>query len=209
MSKSLKGTLILMITAIVWGISFVSQSVSMELIDPNTFCGIRTLIGAVSLIPVMLVMDKTQKRKKEKKDYDKKTLLWGGLICGIILCISATVQTYGLKYTTAGKAGFVTAMYMVLVPIYGLFLGKKIRPVVALSVLVAVVGMYFLCIKEGFRLEIGDLLVLVCAFTFAFHIMAVDYFSPKVDGVKLSFLQFLVCGTINTVLTLKFFQFMM
>ena len=204
MNRRLQGTLILMITAIVWGISFVSQSVSMELIEPNTFCGIRTLIGAISLVPVILVMDSSKKKKGIKTDYNKKTLILGGIVCGIILCASATVQTYGLKYTTAGKAGFLTAMYMVLVPIYSLFLGKKIRPATALSVLIAVIGMYFLCIKEGFKLEIGDLLVLVCAFIFAFHILAVDYFSPRVDGVKLSFLQFLVCGTINIILMFLF-----
>ncbi len=202
MNKRLQGTLILMLTAIVWGISFVSQSVSMEHIEPNTFCGIRTLIGAISLIPVIIVMDKSKKNKGIEPTYNKKTLIRGGVICGILLCIAATLQTYGLKYTTAGKAGFVTAMYMVIVPIYSLFLGKKIRPVIALSVVVATVGMYFLCIKEGFTLEIGDIYVLICAFVFAFHIMAVDYFSPRVDGVKLSFLQFLVCGIINCVLML-------
>ncbi len=204
MNKRLQGTLILILTAIVWGISFVSQSVSMVLIEPNTFCGIRTLIGALSLVPVILVMDNSKKKRGLETNYNKKTLICGGIICGIILCVSATLQTYGLKYTTAGKAGFVTAMYMVFVPIYSLFLGKKIRPVTAFGVLIAVVGMYFLCIKEGFKLEIGDLLVLVCAFTFAFHILAVDYFSPRVDGVKLSFLQFAVCGTINIVLMFLF-----
>lgn len=200
MNKQLKGTLILMLTAIVWGISFVSQSVSMDYIGPNTFCGIRTLIGALSLVPVILVMDKSKKKKGEPTSYNNKTLLRGGIICGIILCISATLQTYGLQYTTAGKAGFVTAMYMIFVPIYGLFIGKKIRPVIAISVVIAMVGMYFLCIKEGFTIELGDLLVLACAFTFAFHIMAVDYYSPRVDGVKLSFLQFFVCGVINIIL---------
>ena len=200
MNKRLQGTLILMLTAIVWGISFVSQSVSMEHIEPNTFCGIRTLIGAISLVPVIMVMDRSKKKKGIEPTYNKKTLIRGGIICGILLCIAATLQTYGLKYTTAGKAGFVTAMYMVIVPIYSLFLGKKIRPVIALSVVIATVGMYFLCIKEGFTLEIGDIYVLICAFVFAFHIMAIDYFSPRVDGVKLSFLQFLVCGTINCVL---------
>lgn len=204
MNKRLHGTLILMLTAIVWGVSFVSQSVSMNFIEPNTFCGIRTLIGALSLVPVMLVMDNSKKKKGVETNYSKKTLICGGIICGIILCVSATLQTYGLKYTTAGKAGFVTAMYMVFVPIYSLFLGKKIRPVTAFSVLIAVVGMYLLCIKEGFTLEIGDLLVLGCAFTFAFHILAVDYFSPRVDGVKLSFLQFAVCGTINIILMFLF-----
>ncbi len=204
MNKRLQGTLILMLTAIVWGISFVSQSVSMEHIGANTFCGIRTLIGAISLIPVILVMDGAKRKKGEPVNYNQKTLIKAGVICGVLLCIAATLQTIGLKYTTAGKAGFVTAMYMVIVPIYSLFLGKKIRPVIALSVVIATVGMYFLCIKQGFTLELGDIYVLICAFVFAFHIMAVDYFSPRVDGVKLSFLQFVVCGTINCILMFAF-----
>ena len=201
MNKRLQGTLILMITAIVWGISFVSQSVSMEHIEPNTFNGIRTLLGCVSLLPVIAVLDMSKKKKGEFVPGNKKTLITGGIVCGILLCVASTIQTYGLKYTTAGKAGFITAMYMIMVPIISIFLGKKIRPSMALSVVVAMLGMYFLCIKKGsFVIEKGDIIVFVCAIVFSFHIIAVDYFSPRVDGVKLSCLQFLVSGSINTVL---------
>ena len=201
MNRRLQGTLILMITAIVWGISFVSQSVSMDHIEPNTFNGVRTLLGCVSLLPVIAVLDMGKKKKGEFVPSDKKTLIKGGIICGMLLCAASTVQTYGLQYTTAGKGGFITAMYMIMVPIISIFMGKKIRPVVAISVVIAMVGMYFLCIKKGsFDINKGDIYIFVCAIIFAFHIMAIDHFSPKVDGVKLSCMQFFVCGSINAVL---------
>ena len=201
MNKRLQGTLILMLTAIVWGISFVSQSVSMDHIEPNTFNGIRTLLGCVSLLPVIAVMDMGRKKRGEVVADSKKDLIIGGILCGILLCAASTIQTYGLKYTTAGKSGFITAMYMMIVPIISIFLGKKIRPIVILSVLIAMVGMYFLCIKKGsFVIELGDIYTFICAVIFAFHILVIDHFSPKVDGVKLSCLQFLVGGTINIIL---------
>ena len=201
MNKKLQGTLILMITAIVWGLSFVSQSVSMDHIGPNTFNGIRTLLGCVSLLPVIAVIDRTKKKKGEPVMTNKKDLITGGILCGILLCAASTIQTYGLKYTTAGKAGFITTMYMIIVPAISFFLGKKIRPVVVLSIIVAMFGMYFLCIKKGtFVIEIGDIYIFICAIIYAFHIMVIDCFSPKVDGVKLSCMQFLVGGSINIIL---------
>lgn len=201
MNKRLQGTLILMLTAIVWGISFVSQSVSMDHIEPNTFNGIRTLLGCLSLLPVIAVMDMGRKKRGEVAKGSKKDLIIGGVLCGMLLCAASTIQTYGLKYTTAGKGGFITAMYMIIVPVISIFMGKKIRPVVVLSVLIAMLGMYFLCIKKGsFVIELGDIYIFICAIIFAFHIMVIDHFSPKTDGVKLSCMQFFVGGTINIIL---------
>lgn len=202
MNKRLQGTLILALTAIIWGISFVSQSVGMEVIEPNTFNGIRTLLGCVSLLPIIAVRGATIKRdatEQELKD-EKKNLIKGGIACGIFLCLASTVQTYGLKFTTAGKSGFITAMYMIIVPIISVFLGKKIRPMVFAGVAVALTGLYFLCLGGGGgAMNRGDAITLVCALLFAFHILTVDHFSPKVDGVKLSCLQFLVAGTLNII----------
>lgn len=204
MSKSLQGTLILALTALVWGISFVSQSESMNYIEPNTFNGIRTILGCISLLPVIFVLDS---QKKKKNTYvpmtkqNKSDLIKGGIACGIFLCLASTLQTYGLKYTTAGKSGFITALYMVFVPIVSVFLGKKIRPSVLFSIAIAIVGMYFLCIKKGsFEINIGDVLTLICSLIFTFHILVIDHFSAKVDGVRLSCMQFLVGGSINLVL---------
>ena len=208
MNKRLQGTLILALATLVWGISFVSQSESMNYIEPNTFNGIRTLLGCISLLPVILVLD-MQKKKKDTYTPMSKTqktdLIKGGIACGIFLCIASTIQTYGLKYTTAGKSGFITALYMIFVPIVSVFLGKKIRPAVVISILIALVGMYFLCIKKGsFEINKGDVLTLICSIVFTFHILTIDHFSAKVDGVRLSCMQFLVGGTINTIIMFLF-----
>ena len=207
MNKNLKGTLILALTAIIWGISFVSQSVSMEHIGPNTFAGIRTLLGCITLLPVIMFRNLSEKRNPEIKEQKgtRKDVIIGGIICGVLLCIASTVQTYGMKYTTAGKSGFITAMYMILVPIVSIFMGKKIRPSVIICVLIAVTGLYFLCIKKGeFSMGYGDLVTLICAVFFTFHILAIDHYSPKVDGVKLSCMQFFVAGTINIIIMFIF-----
>ncbi len=207
MSKNLKGTLILALTAIVWGISFVSQSVSMEHIGPNTFAGIRTLLGCITLLPVIMFRNFSEKKNIEISGQKgcRKDIIIGGIICGVLLCIASTVQTYGMKYTTAGKSGFITAMYMILVPIVSIFMGKKIRPSVIGCVLIAVTGLYFLCIKKGeFSMGYGDLVTLICAVFFTFHILVIDRYSPKVDGVKLSCMQFFVAGTINIIIMFIF-----
>ena len=204
MSKRLQGTLILALAALVWGISFVSQSEGMKYIEPNTFNGIRTLLGCISLIPVICVLDMQKKKKgtyKPMSSTEKKDLIVAGIVCGIFLCIASTVQTYGLKYTTAGKSGFITALYMIFVPIVSVFLGKKIRPIVIISIVIAILGMYFLCIKKGsLEINTGDILTLICSVVFTFHILVIGHFSVKVDGVRLSCMQFLVGGTLNTIL---------
>lgn len=197
----------LMITAFIWGVSFVAQKSGMEYIGPFTFNGIRCLIGALVLLPVILKFDH-QKRKRQSAEKDskrtefekkaaKKNLIAGGLLCGIIFFISSSLQQIGMIYTTAGKAGFITALYIIIVPISGIFLRQKIRPVLWLCVVIATIGLYLLCIKEGFTISKGDLLIMLCAFGFSIHILAIDYFSPKADGVKLSCIQFLVCGMLS------------
>ena len=202
MKKSaLKGNLILMLTAVIWGVSFVSQRVGMEYIKPNTFNGIRTMIGVLILIPFIYVRDKAGKSRPS----DRKKLMIGGIVCGALLCAAGTLQTWGMVYTTSGKSGFITAMYMIFVPIIGLFAGKKIRAVTAAGVVLAVAGMYMLSIGGAdLIINKGDVITLVCAFIFAFHIMAIDRFSSEVDCVKLAWLQFFVCGTINIILMLLF-----
>lgn len=212
MSKKLRGNLLLLLTALIWGISFVAQRAGMEYIGPFTFNGIRSLIGGIVLIPVILLLARMdQKAGKDERDLsdeekqaERKTLLLGGLSCGIVLFIASSLQQIGVVYTTAGKAGFITALYIVLVPILGIFIGKKIRPVIWLCVALSVAGLYLLCMKGGFSLSKGDLLVLLCALAFAVHILVIDYFSPKTNGVKLSCIQFFVCGIISLVPMLIF-----
>lgn len=212
MSKKLRGNLLLLLTALIWGISFVAQRAGMEYIGPFTFNGIRSLIGGIVLIPVILLLARMDQKagkderelSDEEKQAERKTLLLGGLSCGIVLFIASSLQQIGVVYTTAGKAGFITALYIVLVPILGIFIGKKIRPVIWLCVALSVAGLYLLCMKGGFSLSKGDLLVLLCALAFAVHILVIDYFSPKTNGVKLSCIQFFVCGIISLVPMLIF-----
>lgn len=197
--QKLKGNFLLLLTALVWGVSFISQSKGVETLSPLAFNGIRSVLGGLVLLPVIALLDFNKKRKGAAVEKINKELLAGGLVCGVLLCIASTVQTAGMVYTSPGKAGFITALYMVIIPIIGLLTGKKPRPVILLSVLIATVGLYLMCIDSKFSINKGDVMIFICAFVFAGHILAVDYFSPKVDGVKLACLQFFVCGIINLI----------
>ena len=196
-----KSLLLLLLAAIIWGIAFVAQTVGMDYVRPFTFNGVRCLLGAVVLLPVIYLFDK-KKTVEEKEKEDKKALWIGGILCGLCLCTASSLQQIGLQYTTAGKAGFLTALYIILVPIFGLFFKKKCSPFVIGSIVLATVGLYLLSIKEGFYIEKGDIYVMICAVIFSLHILTIDYFSPKCDGVKLSCVQFLVSGVIATAVAL-------
>lgn len=198
-NTKLKGNLILLLTAFIWGTSFIAQSKGVEDITPLAFNGIRSLLGGIVLLPVIAMLDFARRKKGEIVYKIDKTLITGGIICGIFLCFASTLQTAGMVYTSPGKSGFITALYMVIVPIVGLFIGKKPSPVIWLSVLIAVCGLYLMCIDSSFDINKGDVLTLFCAVLFTGHIMAIDYFSPKVDGVKLACLQFFVCGVLNII----------
>lgn len=194
----LRQSLLLLLTATIWGVAFVAQSVGMDYVEPFTFNAVRSLIGAVVLLPCIALLKKVN--GGEEKESSQKTLILGGVSCGVILFIASSFQQFGIQYTTVGKAGFITAMYIVLVPIVGLFFHKHVGLRVWTAVLLAVGGLYLLCMPEGsFVLQKGDLLVLACAFTFTFHILVIDYFSPKVDGVKMSCIQFFTCALLSTV----------
>jgi len=205
-NQKLKGNLLLFLAAFIWGTSFIAQSKGVELISPVAFNGIRSMLGAIVLVPVICLLDLDKKKRGIPLQKADKTLLLGGIICGIFLCLATTVQTAGMVYTSPGKAGFITALYMVFIPIVGLFTGKKPRPVILLSVIIATVGLYLMCIDTELSINKGDGMILICALLFTCHILAIDYFSPKVDGVKLSCLQFFVCGLLNLVSMLLFEQ---
>ncbi len=197
--NKLKGNMIMLFISFIWGVSFIAQSKGVESISPIAFNGIRCMLGALVLIPVILLIDKTKKAKKIEVLKFDKTLLTGGILCGILLCIATTLQTAGMVYTSPGKSGFLTALYMVIVPIIGIFMGKKPGKAVLISVIIAVAGLYLMCIDSEISVNIGDIMTIICAFVFAGHILVIDHFSPKVDGVKLAFTQFFVCGVINLI----------
>ena len=200
----------LFFAALLWGISFVVQAI--DEISPFTFTAVRSLIGAVVLFPVCLVIHGV-KRKKEKdvilspeeKKKNLRTLLLGGVVCGAVITLATNLQQFGISMNLeAGKAGFITAMYIVLVPIIGLFIGKKCGGIIWLSVALAAVGLYFISVKESFSVNAGDLFLIACAFAFAIHITVVDYFVNKTDGVALSALQFFFCALFSGLLALIF-----
>ena len=199
----IRQSLLLLLTATIWGVAFVSQSVGMDYVGPFTFNAARSLIGAAVLVPCIALLKKLQKKEEGQEEVhkkeDKKTLIRGGICCGVILAVASSFQQFGLLYTTVGKAGFITAMYIILVPLLGIFAGKKVGLRIGISVVIAVAGLYLLCMTESLKLEAGDILVLLCAAVFSIHIMVIDHFSPLVDGVKMSCIQFLTCGILCSV----------
>ena len=211
----LKNSLILLLTATIWGIAFVAQSEGGEAVGPLTFNATRNIIGSLVLIPVILLLNKInpQSNSADFTESDRqpmassgsnpfsrnKTLIAGGIICGICLCLASNFQQFGIQYTSVGKAGFLTACYIIIVPILGLFMKKKCSPFIWVAVVMALIGLYLLCITDGFSIGKGDFLVLICAFLFSLHILVIDYFSPKTDGVKMSCIQFLTGGMLGAI----------
>lgn len=206
-TQQIRNSLILLLTAFIWGVAFVAQSVGMDYVEPFTFNCVRSLIGAVVLVPCIFLLDKINPQREQASQAldlagqkeNKKKLIKGGVWCGVVICVASNLQQFGISYTTVGKAGFITALYIVIVPILGLFFRKKCSPAVWLGVVLAVFGLYFLCMTEGFSVQLGDFLVFLCALAFSVHIMVIDHFTQLVDGVKMSCIQFLVCGVISGI----------
>ena len=206
-TQQIRNSCLLLLTAIIWGVAFVAQSVGMEYVGPFTFNGVRSIIGGTVLIPCILLLNRLNGKSPEEKQVlteeekkkARKELILGGVCCGLALCFASCFQQFGIQYTTVGKAGFITAFYIIIVPILGLFFRKKCGLTVWIGVVLAIFGLYFLCINESLSIQIGDLLVFICAILFSVHIMIIDYFAQRVDGVKMSCIQFFVCGIICLV----------
>lgn len=203
---NLKQPFLLVLTAFIWGIAFVAQSVSMDYIGPFTFNCVRNLIGGLVLLPCIALLNRitpdATSQQLTATPEGKRTLLRGGLACGMILFAASNLQQIGIQYTTVGKAGFITALYIILVPIFSLFLKKKCGVNVWIGVFLALIGFYLLTMKGSFSLSSGDLLVLLGSVVFTLHILVIDYFSPRTDGVKMSCIQFFVCGILSGVMML-------
>lgn len=206
-TQQIRNSLILLLTAFIWGVAFVAQSMGMDYVEPFTFNCVRSILGGFFLIPCIFVLNKINPRREadykalseEQQRENRKKLLKGGIWCGVAICVASNLQQFGISYTTVGKAGFITAMYIIIVPILGLFFRKKCPVTVWLGVVLAVGGLYFLCMAEGFSVQLGDFLVFLCAVAFSVHIMVIDHFTQLVDGVKMSCIQFLVCGVLSGV----------
>ena len=213
----LKNSLILLLTATIWGIAFVAQSEGGDAVGAFTFNSTRSLIGSLVLIPVIFLLNKINPKDNEDESgvssensssgnifSRNRTLILGGISCGICFFLASNFQQLGIQYTSVGKAGFITDCYIVIVPILGLFMKKKCSPFIWAAVAMALVGLYLLCITDGFSIGKGDILVLICAVLFSLHILIIDYFSPKVDGVKMSCIQFFICGVLSAIPALIF-----
>lgn len=214
---TLRQSMLLLLTAAIWGVAFVAQSVGMDYVGPFTFNTVRSLLGGIVLIPCIVLLKRINAGSKDTAGAaehasgdpagQRKVLLTGGVACGVLLCIASNLQQVGIMYTSVGKSGFITAMYIVLVPVLGIFLKKKAGIKIWCSVAIAVGGLYLLCMTDsGFSIQKGDLLLLLGAVIFSFHILTIDYFSPKVDGVKMSCIQFFSCGILSMVCMFLFEQ---
>lgn len=187
---------LLFLTAFIWGMAFVSQSKGMDYMGPLTFNGVRSWIGAGVLLIYILI---GRSRGEKKEPIDWKITLLAGVCCGVALTVASTFQQFGIQYTTIGKAGFITTLYIIFVPMAGIFFRKKVAAVVWVAAVMAAFGMYLLCMTESLVLGMGDLMVFLCAVCFAGHIMIVDYFAPKTNGVIISCIQFAVCGLLSGI----------
>lgn len=212
--NSMKNTGMLFLAALIWGFAFVAQSAGMDYVGPFTFNAVRCIIGSIVLVPVALIYKPEEEAGQQKNISTavepgkgkqswmqrNKTLLLGGVSCGIFLGVATNLQQIGIMTTSVGKAGFLTALYIVLVPIAGLFFKKKCPATVWIGVVCSFAGLYLLCMTGGsFSLATGDLLLLGCAVVFTGHILIIDYFAPKVNGVWMSCIQFLVAGIISAI----------
>ena len=191
----MKSNGLLLIAAVVWGIAFVAQSDAMNHVGALTFNGARFFLGALVLLP--LVVGIRRRQTPEQRAVGRRPMLYGWLWCGATLGVATALQQFGLMFTAPGKAGFLTALYIVLVPFFGRLIGKRIPWVVWVSVPIAVIGLYLLCITDGLSLQVGDGLILLCAAVFAVQILFVGHYSQQVDGVVLCWGSFLVAGAIN------------
>lgn len=221
-THKIRNTIFLFLTAMIWGAAFVAQSVSMDYIGPFTFICLRSVIGGLFLIPVIMVIDNIRKKgqkeglnaanansslgsfknaqaENQKLSWKNKKLLESGIVCGIFLFLANCFQQTGIQYTTVGKAGFITTFYIIIVPIVGLFFKKYCGILTWIGVVIALAGLYFLCITEKMTIQRGDALILCCSFLYTGQILAIDHYNPFVDGVKMSCIQFLTGGVLGAI----------
>ena len=207
--KKMRGELILLLAAMLWGTCFVFQKMGMDYIGAYTLGAFRFIIGGLALIPVIVLFTKMEHKKHPKMTemdggFLDKHLYIGGILCGTALFAAASLQQIGLQYTTAGKAGFLTSLEIVLVAVIMIFITRKVQINILVGVLLAVLGMYMLCMVEGFYLEKGDAYELAGVVFWAMQILAIDKYAKKVDGIKLSFIQFMTTGILSCIFMFLF-----
>jgi drug/metabolite transporter (DMT)-like permease len=196
---TVKADILLLLTATIWGFAFVAQRVGMDFVGPFTFNAVRFALGSLSLLPLILLLQKKQTGSdiRQHPDGANKSVWFGGLLTGGALFAGASLQQAGLVYTTAGKAGFITGLYVVIVPLLGLFWHQRPKIGTWLGAILAAVGLYFLSITKEFHISFGDLLVLIGAFFWAGHVLLIGWLAPRTDSLKLAAAQFAVCSLLS------------
>ena len=208
MKKQVYSNIMLIVAALIWGSAFVAQRLGVNHLGPFIFNGIRMMIGAVALVIYIFVRDALIKKRGEGEYGSNRMLVTGGIICGLVLFAASSFQQAGLTMgTTAGKSGFITALYIVLVPVLGIFFRKRVHFLVWVATLIAATGLYFLAVTEELTIGVGELLTICCSVFFAMHILVVDRFAPHVDGVKLSCIQFFTVGVLSLAAGALFEQY--
>lgn len=220
MNKTIRANLLLLLTALIWGIAFVAQDVAMDSMPPFTFNAARMLVAALALLPCIRLLDALERKRavtatgatgaacaaptglRAMTKAQRRTLLVGGVCCGAALFVGSSFQQLGIADTSAGKAGFVTALYIVLVPLSGLFFGRRVRRNVWLAVGLCTLGLFLLCVTDTLTVGEGDIYLLLCAAAYTVHILVIDHFSPKTDCVRMSCLQFLIASALCAVMML-------
>lgn len=210
-TSSYSGIFMLTLCSFIWGTAFIAQSLGGQIMGPMTFNGSRSILASLFLLPAIFLFDRLNGRRCGfwgTDDPTQRKKLWrGGIICGLVLTIDSLFQQTGMMYTSVGKGGFITSLYIVIVPLLARFIfGRRVNIFQGIGVLIACIGMYFICLNESFSINKGDLFILGSAFFFAVHILSVEHFAPGVDGVRLSFFQFSTCAAINLVLMFIFEQ---
>lgn len=206
-NKQIRSNVMLFLAALIWGLAFVAQDVAMDYIRPFTFTGLRSILGGAILLPVIAVMKTFSTGKKEaykesntrREGFFHSLEFIGGVCCGLVLFVASNIQQFGIMDSSPGKAGFLTALYILIVPIMGLFLGKKVLRRIWGCVAIALVGAFLLCVTDSFSIEKGDILLILCAICFSVHILVIDYFSPKANGIIMSSVQFFTCGILSLI----------
>jgi drug/metabolite transporter (DMT)-like permease len=195
----MKSNLLLLLTAVIWGFAFVAQRAGMEYLGPFTFNAARFTLGSLSLIPLLFINQKRRFEKEKFLQLNNKNIVVGGFVAGTVLFLGATFQQAGLVYTDAGKAGFITGFYIILVPILGLFIKQQTSFFTWIGAIVAIIGLYFLGVNEAFKINIGDVLVLIGAFFWAIQILVIGHYSKRIDPFQLAFSQFVVCAGFSLI----------
>ena len=206
MKNRLTANIALFLTALIWGLSFVAQRAGMEYIEPFTFNMVRSFLGGLSLIPVILLVkiSNPDTRTEKRKHFQHVNLTRAGIACGVVLFLAMSVQQYCMQFVGAGKSGFITALYIIFVPVISILLGDKLKKEILISIFLSLIGLYLLCFKTGVGFDLYDLLLLLSAFFYAVHILVVDYYSRIVNPIKASCFQFFVLAILSAILVLLF-----